>query len=147
MAYDIYFRPKPGRFGAAPELYSSDVLGEATTIAGTATTTFSIALPFRKVRAVRGSASQRAVIVPASGNAVAQINRKPSGTAIPIFGTVNLNSATAQVSQKFPALSTQKDADLLFQEGDTAFYTVTTSAAVTTQPVGLVVSLEVTSID
>lgn len=147
MAYDIYFRPKPGRFGAAPELYSGDILGEATTIAGSGTTTYTIPIPFRKVRAFRGSLSQRTIIVVASGAATVQIQRKPSGSAINLFGTLDASTMTAQVAKKFPALATQKDSDLLFQEGDTALYTVVTTAAVNTQPVGWGVSLECTSID
>jgi hypothetical protein len=147
MAFDIYFRPKPGRLGAAPELYSGDILGESATIANSATTTFTIPIPFRKMRAMRGNISQRTIIVVASGAATVQINRKPAGTAIPLFGTVDASTMTAQVAKKFPALSTQKDGDLVFQEGDTAYYTVVTTASVSTQPVGWVVSLEVTAIE
>jgi hypothetical protein len=147
MAYDIYFRPKPGRFGSAPELYSADILGEATTIANSSTTTFSLGLPFRKVRAFRGNISQRAVIVVASGAATVQLQRKPSGSAINLFGTLDASVMTAGVAKKFPQLATQKDGDLLFQEGDTALYTVVTTATVNTQPVGWTVSLECTSID
>jgi hypothetical protein len=149
MAYDIYFRPKPGRFGAAPEVGATDILGEATTVANSSTTTFTVSIPFRKIRAYRGFASTRTAIVVASGHAISQFIRltgASGGTSINLFGTLNLDTLTTKVNTAFPALSTQKDGDLVFQEGDTCTNTITTTATVNTQPVGQVVAIEFTSI-
>lgn len=133
------FIPRPGHFGEHPAILS----GKANTLTANTTTTFSIGGINRAAFVERLSVSAGVVPADADG-AITMVVYKydaSADAAVALTGTVDLEALTAHESTAIALLTTLTDAQRTLDEGDTIRAVVTNdSAAITTQPVDLVLS-------
>lgn len=135
-----HFQPKPGRYGTMPEVISGKQLDAGIT--ASATTNISIATPRRK--AILARISIHFETVPIGGAAITgKLRKKPVGSAaIDLTAAFTLTGLTAQLVIDVPLLTTLSELQAIVQEGDYLFFAVTAAGTVTTQPVGMTVSVE-----
>lgn len=136
-----FFQPKPGRYGVVPNLISGRCTG---TVGDSGDTTFNFGAHPAKVfvNRVRVSAQTK----PASSSAVSGVLYKYNATsnaAVALTGSVDLKGLTDLEGSAVALLSSLTDAQKTLNPGDTLEFTVTAAGTVSTQPVDLVVAVEV----
>lgn len=151
MSYN-FFRPKAGRFGIAPVLVNSGQIGGTNFLGGTSPLTVNNTTIFRlgnvagrKVQFSSLGASAVTVPADADGSILAYAYKYDASAdaAVALTGPLNLEALVTREGSSVPALATASDADLTFDVGDTLeIHVVNNSAAIDTQPAGLVFSAE-----
>lgn len=151
MPYN-FFKPKPGRFGVAPVLLNSgqiggaNFLGGATPLTANATTTFRLGgTAGRKCEVSRFGATVVTVPADADGaiTAVLQKYDASADAVVVLTGPINLETLVTREETSVPFLSTATDAQLILDTGDALeVAVVSNSAAIDTQPAGLVFTVE-----
>lgn len=143
--YNIFFRPKVGRFGAAPETFDT---GSISSLTASATNRFVLPTPYFRVFLEKFSA--QAYTPPAGGGTFnATINHISNSGANTKALTVALDLATltAKVKSNLTKASGLVEGDFLLQPSDLLEVDIVVSSTVTTQPVGLAVTASGTAID
>lgn len=135
-------KTKAGRYGTEVAFVSGQQLDAGIT--ASATVKMVIASPYRKAYIER--ASVNAEVLPIGSLAItATLYKKRAGAAaVALTAAIDLKVATqtALVSGVMALLSTLTDADRLMLEGDTLYADLTAAGTVTTQPVGLHITVE-----
>lgn len=147
-----FFMPKPGRFGVLPILIKSGQIGGANYLGGATPVTASDTTIFRlggaagrKARFSRLGATVVTVPVSASGTIKAAIYKYDASAdaAVKLSADLDLEALTTREEGFAAALSTVSDADLMLDVGDALEVHVVSTAAIGTQPAGLVFTAEV----
>lgn len=141
-----HFAPKPGRFGTIPNTLYGKQLDAGIT--ASATVNIPIGTGFRKQVIFRAGVSYETA--PVGGAAITGILwKKPVGLAAIAITTAFTLTALAlqQVAAiggtlAVPLVAGLTDPQLTINEGDYLYFAVTAAGTVTTQPVGLVVTVE-----
>jgi hypothetical protein len=135
-----HYQPKPGRFGTMPEVISGKQLDAGIT--ASATVNIPIATPRRK--AILARISGHYETAPIGGAAITgKLRKKPLGAAaFDLTAAFVLTGLTVQQVFDIPLLSTLTELQLIVQEQDYLFFAVTAAGTVTTQPIGLTISVE-----
>lgn len=146
-----FFNPKVGRFGVAPVFLNTGEIGGTNFIGGTAPLTASGTTIFRlggsagrKVRISRLGATTVTVPVSASGTLLATLRKYDASAnqAVTLTADLDLEALTTREEGFANALSTLSDADLMLDVGDALEIHVVSTAAIGTQPAGLVFTAE-----
>ena len=145
------FRPQPGRFGVMPTQYSSgpiggaNFLGGASPLTANATVVFELGPVTAKSVFSRLAASAVTPPVDADGTTLAYLYKYDASAdaAVQISGPLDLQALVTREGALVAPLSTLNINDITFEEGDTLeVHVVNDSAAIDTQPVGLVFNVE-----
>ena len=147
-----FFKPKPGRFGVAPVLVNTgqiggaDYLGGATPLTANASTTFPLGgTAGRRVLVSRFGASVVTVPADADGTITAilqKYNAVTDGT-VTLTGTIDLIALVTREQTSIPLLASVTPAQATLGPNDTLEIVVSSdSAAIDTQPAGLVFTVE-----
>jgi hypothetical protein len=147
-----YFAPKPGRFGVASVLLNSgqiggaDYLGGATPLTANASTTFRLGgTAGRKCRISRFGATVTTMPADADGTITAVLQKydASANAAVALTGAINLEALVTREETSVVFLATLTDAQATLDTGDALEVVVTNnSAAIDTQPAGLVFTVE-----
>lgn len=151
MVYN-FFKPKPGRFGVAPVLLNSGQIGGANYLGGASPLTANAATVFR----LGGTAGRKCMIsrfgatvvtVPADADgtitAVLQKYDASANAAVALTGPIDLIALVTREETSVGLLSSLTAAQATFDTGDALEVVVTNdSAAIDTQPAGLVFTVE-----
>jgi len=147
-----FFKPKPGRFGVASVLLNSgqiggaDYPGGATPLTANATTTFRLGgTAGRKCMVSRFGATVVTVPADADGaiTAVLQKYDASADAVVVLTGPINLEALVTREETSVALLATVTAAQATLDVGDALEIAVTnTSAAIDTQPAGLVFTTE-----
>lgn len=144
-----YPMQKPGSFGvqrvylSTGQIGGSNMLGGATPWTANATTIHRAGSPYTRCR-FNGFTTTIGVTLPsdADGTLVAKVIKYDASANAAVTITAdssNLEGLTLREALRTPALSTATEAQLTFDEGDTLeFQVVSDSAAIDTQPAGVV---------
>jgi hypothetical protein len=133
-----FFRPKPGRFGVAPVVLT--VKPEFGTLAAGTVVHNLGSIPSR---AFISKISISAGTFPAAATSIeATFRKKPSGTAVALTSAIDIDDATAGTAVAGSFLASLTEAQRTLNPGETLELSVVTTGAVGTQPVDLVVSVE-----
>jgi hypothetical protein len=151
MIYN-FFKPKPGRFGVAPVLLNSgqiggtNFLGGASPLTANGTTTFRLGgTAGRKCMVSRFGATVVTVPVDADGaiTAVLQKYDASADAVVVLTGPINLETLVTREETSVPFLASLTAAQATFDVGDALEVAVVNdSAAIDTQPAGLVFTVE-----
>jgi hypothetical protein len=142
-----FFAPKPGRFGVqtvqvrSGQIGGANFLGGATPLTANATTIFRIGgMAGRKCRVSRFGATTVTVPADADGTIVATLRKYDASADTPVTLTDNVDlEALVTREESSTAVLGLSDADLTLDTGDTLeIHVVSNSAAIDTQPAGLV---------
>lgn len=143
-----FFAPKPGRFGVATvqartgQIGGSNFLGGATPLTANDTTIFRVGgFAGRKVRFSRIGATSTTVPADADGTILAYAKKYDASAndVVTLSESLDLESLVTREETSVNYLSTATDADLTFDTGDALeIHVVNNSAAINTQPAGLV---------
>lgn len=147
-----FFKPKPGRFGVAPVLVNTgqiggaNYLGGATPLTANASTTFRLGgTAGRRVLVSRFGASVVTVPADADGTITAilqKYNAVTDGT-VTLTGTIDLIAVVTREQTSIPLLASVTPAQATLGPNDTLEIVVSSdSAAIDTQPAGLVFTVE-----
>lgn len=147
-----FFKPKPGRFGVAPVLVNTgqiggaNYLGGATPLTANASTTFRLGgTAGRRVLVSRFGASVVTVPADADGTITAilqKYNAVTDGT-VTLTGTIDLIALVTREQTSIPLLASVTPAQATLGPNDTLEIVVSNdSAAIDTQPAGLVFTVE-----
>lgn len=147
-----FFKPKPGRFGVAPVLVNTgqiggaNYLGGATPLTANASTTFRLGgTAGRRVLVSRFGASVVTVPADADGTITAilqKYNAVTDGT-VTLTGTIDLIALVTREQTSIPLLASVTPAQATLGPNDTLEIVVSSdSAAIDTQPAGLVFTVE-----
>lgn len=140
---DARFKPKAGRFGVAPVFLVGKQLDAGITASNTVQ--IPVATPFRKLYVARLTVHCATVAIGGS-TITATLQKKPVGVAAVALNTANDIKAafitSTNTSFNIPLLATLTDAQKILNEGDFLYVDVTAAGTVTTQPVGLIFTVE-----
>ncbi len=145
------FRPFPGRFGVMIANYSSgpiggtNFLGGATPLTANGTTIFRLGPVTSPSQFERLVASTTTVPVDADGTILATLRKYDAATdtVVTLSENLNLETLVTREGTAVAQLPTVTVAQLTFNIGDTMeIHVVNNSAAIDTQPVGLVFNVE-----
>ena len=149
---DTSFKPRVGRFGVSPyvmatgQIGGANFLGGATPLTANSTTIFRLGPVPRKSFLSRFGASTVTVPVDADGTIVAYVIKynAATDTAVgPLTANLNLEALVTREGILLLPAASATEAQLLFNEGDTLeVHVVNNSAAIDTQPAGLVFTVE-----
>jgi hypothetical protein len=151
MVYN-FFRPKPGRFGVAPVLLNSGQIGGTNFLGGASPLTANQSTVFRlggtagrRCRISRFGATVVTVPVDADG-AITAILQKYDASAdatVTLTPTIDLEALVTREETSVGLLSSLTPAQATFDVGDALEVVVSNdSAAINTQPAGLVFTVE-----
>lgn len=136
-------KPKAGRFGITPVFVTGRQIDAGIT--ASATVKIPVATPFRKLYVEKAGVS--AVTLPIGGGAItATLYKKPvGGTAVALSAAIDLTVAaqTALVVGAVTILAAATDTQRIVLEGEYLYFDIIAAGTVTTQPAGLVFSIEV----
>ena len=137
MPYN-FFKPKPGRFGVMPvSVVVRPTFG--TLAAGTVV---------HNIGSYPGTCYINKVCVSggtfptAATSIAATLNKKPSGTAVPLTSGIDINAQTAGTAVQGVFLTTLTDAQRTLNPGETLELSVVTTGSVTVQPTDVFVTVE-----
>ena len=143
-----FFAPKPGRFGVASTLVQTgqiggaNFLGGATPLTANTTTIFRLGgTAGRKCRVSRFGATTVTVPADADGAITATLRKYDASadTTVTLTGNINLEALVTREETSVAVLGTLTDAQLTLDTGDALeIHVVNDSAAIDTQPAGLV---------
>lgn len=147
-----FFKPKPGRFGVAPVLVNSGQIGGTNYLGGASPLTANTATTFRlggtagrRVAVSRFGASVVTVPADADGTitAVLQKYNAVTNAAVTLTGPIDLEALVTREQASVPLLASVTPAQATLGPNDTLEVVVTNnSAAIDTQPAGLVFTVE-----
>ncbi len=138
-----YFAPKVGRFGIMPVLAQRHA--GANPLTANTTTDIYIPTPPGKFVLLGAAVVQSTLVADADGTVLAQITKRAaSGDADTVLtAQVDLEAATVLERQEFSLLTTLATAANIFLTGDIVkLEVVNNSAAIDTQPVDLMIAVE-----
>ena len=136
---DKRFKPKASRFGVEPSIVAGKQLDAGIT--ASATVNIPIPTPYRKCFIERVAVSYETA--PIGGGAITGILQKRSGGSNTAMNSAfTLTGLTVQTENNITILGTLTDAQRILQEGDYLFFAVTAASTVTTQPVGMTITVE-----
>lgn len=151
MSYN-FFRPKPGRFGVQPVLLNSGQIGGANFLGGASPLTANTTTVFRLggtagrlCRISRFGATTVTVPADADGaiTAVLQKYDASADAAVALTSPIDLEALVTREETSVGFLSSLTAAQATFDVGDALEVAVTNnSAAIDTQPAGLVFTVE-----
>lgn len=133
-----FFKPKPGRFGIMPVAVTVKP-DFGTLAAGTVV---------HNLGSYPGTCYINKVCIsggtfPVAGTSIAAtLAKKPAGTAVPLTSGIDINDQTAATAVQGDFLSTLTEAQRTLNLGETLQLSVVTTGAVATQPVDVVVTVE-----
>lgn len=133
-----FFRPKPGRFGIMPVAVTLRP-DFGTLAAGTVVHNlggYPGTCYINKVSISGGTFPVAATSIEAT------LAKKPSGTAVPLTSAIDINDQTAGAGVQGTFLTTLTDAQRTLNAGETLELSVVTTGSVTTQPVDVIVTIE-----
>lgn len=145
------FLPGPGRFDVMPVTFTSgpiggtNYLGGASPLTANQTTIFRLGPVTSPMQFEKFGASVTTVPADADGTIVATLRKYDAvaNAAVTLTGTLDLEALTTREGTVVGQLSTVTPTDLTFNVGDTIeVHVVSNSAAIDTQPVGLVFTAE-----
>lgn len=145
------FRPQPGRFGTHPTNYGSgpiggaDYPGGASPLTANATTVFELGPVTAKSVFSRLAASAVTAPVDADGTTLAYVYKydASANAAVRVSEALDLEALVTREGALVNPYASASVSDLLFEEGDTIeVHVVNNSAAIDTQPVGMVFNVE-----
>lgn len=135
---DASYKPKAGRFGLnLTTLVVRPVFG--TLAAGTVV--HSLGAYPKRVYVSNISISAGTFPVAAT-SVVATLQKKPSGTAVPLTSGIDINDKTAATAVQGAFLGTLTDANRVLNPGETLQLSVVTTGAVSAQPADVLVTVE-----
>lgn len=147
-----YFRPKPGRFGVATVLLNSGQIGGTNYLGGTSPLTANDTTIFqlggtagRKCRVSRLGATVVTVPADADGTILAKLVKydASANATVDVTGNLDLEALVTREESFVAYLATATDAALTLEAGDALeIHVVNNSAAINTQPAGLVFTAE-----
>lgn len=146
-----FMNPKPGRFGVAPVFLKTGEIGGTNFLGGTAPLTASGTTIFRlggtagrKTRVSRLGATVVTVPVSASGTLKATLRKYDASAdaAVTLTADLDLETLTTREEGFASILTTVSDAELTLDVGDALEIHVVSTAAIGTQPAGLVFTAE-----
>jgi hypothetical protein len=146
-----FFQPRPGRFGVAPvylktaQIGGTNFEGGATPVTASGTTIFRLGgFAGRRVELSRIGATTVTVPVSASGTILATLRkyRAADDTVVTLTGTLDLEALVTREEGFTNVLATLSDADRTLAAGDALEVHVVSTAAIGTQPAGLVFTVE-----
>lgn len=147
-----FFAPKPGRFGVQTvqvrtgQIGGANFLGGASPLTANTTTIFRLGGPAgRKCRVSRFGATTVTVPADADGAITATLRKYDASAdaAVTLTANINLEALTTREETSIGVLGTVTDAQLTLDAGDTLeIHVVSDSAAIDTQPAGLVFAAE-----
>jgi hypothetical protein len=142
------FAPKPGRFGVMPvqvrtgQIGGANFLGGASPLTANATTIFRLGgTAGRRCQVSRFGATAVTVPADADGTIVATLRKYDASadSAVTLTANLDLETLVTREESSIPYLSTVSEADLTLDTGDALeIHVVSNSAAIDTQPAGLV---------
>lgn len=143
-----FFAPRPGRFGTATVLAQTGQIGGANFLGGASPLTANTTTIFRlggfagrKVRFSRFGATTTTVPADADGTIIATARKYDASAdaAVVLSANLDLEALVTREETSTTPLSTATDAELTFDTGDALeIHVVNNSAAIDTQPAGLV---------
>ena len=143
-----FFAPKPGRFGVQTvqartgQIGGANFLGGATPLTANTTTIFRLGgTAGRKCRVSRFGATTVTVPADADGTIVATLRKYDASadSAVTLTGNLDLEALVTREETSAAVLGTLTDAQLTLDTGDALeIHVVSNSAAIDTQPAGLV---------
>lgn len=143
-----FFAPKPGRFGVASTLVQTGQIGGANFLGGASPLTANTTTIFRmggtagrKCRVSRLGATVVTVPADADGAITAVLVKydASANTTVTLTGAINLEALVTREETSVAVLGTLTDAQLTLDTGDALeIHVVNDSAAIDTQPAGLV---------
>lgn len=137
-----YFRPRPGRYGTQVEILNKSLV-TGTLAAGTLT--FHIGGIGTNRRAIISNVTISGTTYPTAGTScVATLVKRDVSAAgnVTLTSNIDVNTKTAETCQTGAFLTTLTDAQKLLDYGDTLKLSLVTTGTVTTQPVDLMVTVE-----
>lgn len=146
MAYN-HRRTPPGRFGTHPIVVRS---APATLTANTTTTIALGAMPAYRYRIAKACVSCTTVPADADGAITAVLKKYDASAdaAVTLCSAVNLETLTADEAAQITLTATLTEAQRTLDVGDTLKVEVTNdSAAINTQPAGLVFAVDLELLD
>lgn len=152
MRWPLSWSPKPGSFGDEPVVFTSGPIGGANYLGGASpltannTTIFRLGPVTRRSFLRGGAASVVTVPADADGTILATIRKydASAAAAVTLTATLDLEALTTRAGSLFTLLSTVTNEQLTFEVGDAIeVHVVNNSAAIDTQPAGLVFNAEV----
>lgn len=148
-----FFAPKPGRFGVqtvqvrSGQIGGANFLGGASPLTANTTTIFRLGgTAGRKCRVSRFGATTVTVPADADGAITATLRKydASANAAVTLTGDIDLEALTTREESSVAVLGTLTDAQLTLEDGDALeIHVVSDSAAIDTQPAGLVFVAEV----
>ena len=152
MSAGNMFAPLPGRFGVLPaylrsgQIGGANFLGGASPLTANTTTIFRLGgMAGRKCVVSRLGATTVTVPADADGTIVAKLVKYDASadTTVDVTDTLNLEALVTREESFINKLSTATDAQLLLDVGDALeVHVINNSAAIDTQPAGLVFVVE-----
>jgi len=143
-----FFAPKPGRFGVQTvqartgQIGGADYLGGATPLTANDTTIFRVGgTAGRKCRVSRFGATAVTVPADSDGTIVATLRKYDASAdaTVTLTGNLDLEALVTREESSVKVLGTLTDAQLTLDTGDALeIHVVSNSAAINTQPAGLV---------
>jgi len=136
-----YFKPKPGRYGVQPVVLEFQAGVDPLT--ANATVNFILPLPGR-CRFARATCLQRTLAADADGTVLAYVKKMVGGsTSTTLTDALDLEAASASYTAPFVPVAGLTEAQRTFAAVDNVYFSVVNnSAAINTQPVGLVFLVE-----
>lgn len=152
-----FFAPKPGRFGVIPafaktgQIGGTNFLGGATPLTANATTIFRLGgFGGRRVRFSQLGATVVTVPADADGTILATAVKydASANSTVTLSANLDLEALVTREESFANPLGTLTDAEITLDVGDTLeIHVVNNSAAINTQPAGLVFTAEVVVLD